>query len=120
MQRNATGAAEAAERYRPELLAEDEPRYLRRQKPVEIRRKKLGGRGWSFYRRILTWTVACAAILIIGMYVTRFLLYSPTMLLLKPDQIEVTGNHVVSREAVLQQFLHDRNRSVLRMSLHNR
>jgi cell division protein FtsQ len=120
IQRNVTGTAEAGERYRPELLAEDEPRYLRRQKPVEIRRKKLGGRGWSFYCRILTWTAACAAIFIIGMYVTRFLLYSPTMLLLKPDQIEVTGNHVVSREAVLQQFLHDRNRSVLRMSLHNR
>jgi cell division protein FtsQ len=120
MHRNATGAAEAAEPYRPELLAEDEPRYLRRQKPVEIRRKKLGGRGWPFYRRILVLTVAGAAIVTIGMYGTRFLLYSPTMLLSKPDQIEVTGNHVVSREAVLQQFLHDRNRSVLRISLNSR
>jgi cell division protein FtsQ len=119
MHRNATGAAEA-EPYRPELLAEDEPRYLRRQKPVEIRRKKLGGRGWPFYRRILVLTVAGAAIVTIGMYGTRFLLYSPTMLLSKPDQIEVAGNHVVSREAVLQQFLHDRNRSVLRISLNSR
>jgi len=25
---------------------DDEPRYLRRQKPVEIRRKKFSGRGW--------------------------------------------------------------------------
>ena len=40
MQRNATAAAADQERYRPELLADDEPRYLRRQKPVEIRRKK--------------------------------------------------------------------------------
>jgi cell division protein FtsQ len=120
MQRNATGAAEAAEPYRPELLADDEPRYLRRQKPVEIRRKKLGGRGWPFYRRILVLTVAGAVAIIIGVYVARFLLYSPTMLLLKPDQIEVVGNRVVSREAVLQQFLHDRNRSVLRISLNNR
>jgi cell division protein FtsQ len=120
MQRNATGAAEAAEPYRPELLADDEPRYLRRQKPVEIRRKKLGGRGWPFYRRILVLTVAGAAVIIIGVYVARFLLYSPTMLLLRPDQIEVVGNRVVSREAVLQQFLHDRNRSVLRISLNNR
>jgi cell division protein FtsQ len=39
------------------------------------------------------------------------------MLLLKPDQIELTGNHIVSREAVLQQFVHDRNRSVLRVPL---
>jgi len=47
----------------------------------------------------------------------RFLLYSPTMLLLKPDQIELSGNRIVSREAVLQQFVHDRNRSVLRIPL---
>jgi len=39
------------------------------------------------------------------------------MLLLRPEQIELTGNHVVTREAVLKQFVEDRNRSVLRMSL---
>jgi len=42
MQRNASGAAADQEAYRPELVADEEPRYLRRQKPVEIRRKKLG------------------------------------------------------------------------------
>ncbi len=47
----------------------------------------------------------------------RFLLYSPQVLLLKPDQIELTGNHIVSREAVLQPFARDRNRSVLRIPL---
>jgi cell division protein FtsQ len=119
MQRNAIGAADA-EPYRPELIAEDEPRYLRRQKPVEIRRKKLGGRGWPFYRRIFIFAVAGTAVVTVVFYGMKFLLYSPTMLLLKPDQIEVTGNHVVSREAVLQQFLHDRNRSVLRISLNGR
>lgn len=117
MQRNATAAAESAEPYRPELIADDEPRYLRRQKPVEIRRKKLGGRGWPFYRRVLVFTAAGALLVTAAFYGTRFLLYSPTVLLLKPDQIEVTGNHVVSREAVLQQFVQDRNHSVLRISL---
>ncbi len=39
IQRNASAATEA-DTYRPELIADDEPRYLRRQKPVEIRRKK--------------------------------------------------------------------------------
>src|SRR5437899_12640518 len=42
------------------------------------------------------------------------------MLLLKPDQIEVNGNRIVSREAVFQQFVHDRNRSVLRVPLDTR
>src|SRR3982074_3800936 len=39
------------------------------------------------------------------------------MLLVKPEQIEVNGNHIVSREAVLQQFVRDRGRSVLRIPL---
>jgi len=115
MQRNASAAE--ADSYRPELVTDDEPRYLRRQKPVEIRRKKFSGRGWPFYRRLLILTFAGAAGVAAAIFGTRFLLYSPTMLLLKPDQIELTGNHIVSREAVLQQFVHDRNQSVLRVAL---
>ena len=115
MQRNATAAD--AEAYRPELIADEEPRYLRRQKPVEIRRKKFTGRGWPFYRRVLVLSVAGIAGLTAVVYGTRFLLYSRAMLLLKPDQIDVSGNHIVAREAVLQQFVHDRNRSVLRVPL---
>jgi cell division protein FtsQ len=116
IQRNASAAAEA-DSYRPELIADDEPRYLRRQKPVEIRRKKFSGRGWPFYRRILVLSCAGVAGVTAAYYGTQFLLYSPSMLLLKPDQVEVTGNRIVSREAVLQQFVHDRNRSVLRVPL---
>jgi cell division protein FtsQ len=119
LQRNSTAAAEA-ERYRPELIADDEPRYLRRQRPVEIRRKKLGGRGWPFYRRLLILSLVGAAVMIASFYGVKFLLYSPSVLLLKPEQIEVSGNRVVSREAVLQQFVHDRNLSVLRISLDGR
>jgi cell division protein FtsQ len=116
IQRNASGAAEA-DSYRPELIADDEPRYLRRQKPVEIRRKKFSGRGWPFYRRILVLTFAGVASVTVAVYGMQFLLYSPSMLLLKADQIELNGNRIVSREAVLQQFVHDRNRSVLRVPL---
>ena len=116
IQRNATAAADA-DSYRPELIAEDEPRYLRRQKPVEIRRKKFSGRGWPFYRKLLVLSFAAVVCMTAAFYGTRFLLYSPSMLLLKPDQIEVNGNRIVSREAVLQQFVHDRNRSVLRVPL---
>src|SRR5258708_33132520 len=115
MQRNATSAD--ADSYRPELIAEDEPRYLRRQKPVEIRRKKFTGRGWPFYRRVLVLGVVGVAGMTVAFYGMQFLLYSPSMLLLKPDQIEVSGNHIVGREAVLQPFAHDRNRSVVRIPL---
>ncbi len=113
--RNASAAE--ADRYRPEMIAEDEPRYLRRQKPVEIRRKKFSGRGWPFYRRVLVLSFTSVVGVTAAYYGTQFLLYSPSMLLLKPEQIEVNGNRIVSREAVLQQFVHDRNRSVLRIPL---
>jgi cell division protein FtsQ len=119
MQRNAAAAADA-DTYRPEPIAEDEPRYLRRQKPVEIRRKKFSGRGWPFYRRLLILSFAAFICLATAVYGTRFLMYSPGMLLIKPDQIEVNGNRIVSREAVLQQFIPDRNRSVLRIPLEER
>lgn len=117
MQRGNAAAAAAAEPYRPELLADEEPRYLRRQKPLEIRRKKFGGRSWPFYRRVLVLTAAGATIATGLTLTARFLMYSPQVLLLKPDQIELTGNHIVTREAVLQPFARDRNRSVLRIPL---
>ncbi|HXM95899.1 MAG TPA: FtsQ-type POTRA domain-containing protein [Candidatus Dormibacteraeota bacterium] len=116
MRRNASAAAES-DAYRPELLAEEEPRYLRRQKPMEIRRKKFAGRSWPFYRRVLGWSIAGAVGVTAAVIGTRFLLYSPQVLLLKSDQIELTGNHVVTRDAVLRHFVHDRNRSVLQIPL---
>src|SRR5882672_1004405 len=97
-------------------MADDEPRYLRRQKPVEIRRKKFRGRGWPFYRRVLVLSFAGFSGVTVAAYGMQFLLYSPAMLL-KADQIELRGNRIVSCEAVSQQFVHDRNRSVLRVPL---
>jgi cell division protein FtsQ len=113
-------AAADAESYRPELLGDEEPRYLRRQKPVEIRRKKFGGRSWPFYRRVLFCGVVGIAGISAAWTAGRFLLYGRPMLLVKPEQIEVNGNHIVSREAVLQQFVRDRGRSVLRIPLDSR
>jgi len=116
--RGATAAD--AETYRPELLTDDEPRYLRRQKPVEIRRKKFSGRSWPFYRRVLAYGVVGIAGASSTWMAGRFLLYGQPMLLIKPEQIEVNGNHIVSREAVLQQFVRDRGHSVLRVPLNAR
>ena len=115
MPRNA--AAADADAYRPELISEDEPRYLRRQRPVEIRRKKFSGKTWSFYRRMLVLGAVAVAGLTAAGVSGEFLLYSPKVALLKPDQLELTGNRIVAREAVLQQFAHDRGRSVLRIPL---
>jgi len=113
-------SAADAESYRPELLGDEEPRYLRRQKPVEIRRKKFGGRSWPFYRRVLFCGVVGIAGISAAWTAGRFLLYGHPMLLVRPEQIEVNGNHIVSREAVLQQFVRDRGRSVLRVPLDSR
>ena len=111
------GATADAETYRPELLNDDEPRYLRRQKPVEIRRKKFSGRSWPFYRRVFFYGVVGIAGISAAWTAGRFLLYGQPMLLIRPDQVEISGNHIVSREAVLQQFARDRGRSMLRIPL---
>jgi len=88
IQRNASAAtAGEQETYRPELVTDDEPRYLRRQKPVEIRRKKFSGKTWPFYRRVLVGTVIGGVFVATVGFAARYLLYSPQMLLLKPDQI---------------------------------
>src|SRR5258707_9147925 len=103
--RGATAAD--ADTYRPELLGDEEPRYLRRQKPVEIRRKKFGGRSWPFYRRVLFYGLVGIAGASAAWTAGRFLVYGHQRLLIKPDQIWVTGNQIGSPEAGLQQFVAD-------------
>ncbi|HTA58854.1 MAG TPA: FtsQ-type POTRA domain-containing protein [Candidatus Baltobacteraceae bacterium] len=120
IQRNASAAAADQESYRPDLVTDEEPKYLRRQKPVEIRRKKLGGKTWPFYRRVFVWSVTGAALITVGYFGTRYALYSPQMLLVKPDQIAVSGNRIVGPEEIQKLFVHDRNRSVLRIPLEAR
>jgi cell division protein FtsQ len=121
IQRNAaTSAAAGSEPYRPELIADEEPRYLRRQKPVEIRRRRFSGKGGTYYRQVLAWGLLGVATLGVAAFSVRYLLYSPQMLLLKPEQIEVNGNHIVAQEEVQKLFVRDRNRSVLRIPLNVR
>jgi len=120
MQRNVSAAAAEQETYRPELVTDEEPKYLRRQKPVEIRRKKLGGRSLSFYKRVFVWTMIGGASITAAVFVVRFALYSPQLLLLKPDQIAVSGNRIVAPEEIQKLFINDRNRSVLRIPLETR
>jgi cell division protein FtsQ len=120
IQRNAAAAAADQESYRPELIADEEPKFLRRQKPVEIRRKKIGGKSLSFYRQLFFWTAMGAIVLTAAIMGTRFALHSPQMLLVKPDQIEVSGNHIVAKEEIQKLFVGDRNRSLLQVNLDKR
>ena len=120
IQRNVAAATAEQEAYRPELIADEEPKFLRRQKPVEIRRKKLGGKTWSFYRRLFFWSLVSVALFAVGFIGTRFALHSPQMLLVRPDQIDVSGNHIVPKEEIQKLFLHDRNQSVLQIPLDTR
>ena len=120
IQRNASAAAADQESYRPDLVTDEEPKYLRRQKPVEIRRKKLGGKTWPFYRRVFVWSVTGAVLITAGYFGARYALYSPQMLLVKPDQISVSGNRIVAPEEIQKLFARDRDRSVLRIPLEAR
>jgi cell division protein FtsQ len=109
-----------AEAYPAEVLAEEEPRYLRRQKPVEIKRRKFGKRAWKTYLRVSAWVVVGTAAAGLAYEVARYLYASPQMALLHPEQIELAGNHYVSRASVLEAFVADRGRSVLRIPLEER
>ena len=109
-----------AEAYPQESLAEEEPRYLRRQKPVEIRRRKFGKKAWKTSFRVALAGVVVAlaggAIFAAG----NFLLTSPRMALASPSLVELSGNHFVSRASILEIFAADRGRSVLRIPLAKR
>jgi len=115
--RNATADSET---YRSELVTDDEPRYLRRQKPVEIRRKKFGAKNWSLYRRFSLWVLTAAAVAVVCFFAADFALHSQQVLLKKTDQIELLGNHTVARDAVVNVFYPDREHSVLTIPLNKR
>ncbi len=105
------------EALQPDLAAEEEPRYLRRQKPVEVKRRRFGRRSLQLYKRI---AVGSAAALVSGfvLYVVwDFVANSARLRLVSVDQIELGGNHYVTRATVLEKFAGDRGRSVLRIPL---
>jgi cell division protein FtsQ len=108
------------ELYPREALADEEPRYLRRQKPVEIKRRKFGRQAWKTYLRLTMWTAVGLAAGAAAYECGRFLLGSPDMALLHPDQIRLEGNHYVTAEAVRKIFVPDRGLSVLRIPISER
>ena len=103
-----------------DALAEDEPKYLRRQKPVEIRKRKFNRKAWPLYRRILAATVAALCLGFALYEAATYLLYSPGVLLKNAGQIEVHGGRYVTAEAIAEKFSADMGRSVVRVPLTER
>jgi len=106
--------------YPQEVMADEEPRYLRRQKPVEIRRRKFGRQAWKTYLRVTAWTALGLAGAAAAYECGRFLLTSRRVALLHPDQISVEGNHYVRPQSVRQIFVADRGKSLLRIPIDER
>jgi cell division protein FtsQ len=103
-----------------DALAEDEPKYLRRQKPVEIRKRKFNRKAWPLYRRILAASVAALCLGFALYEGATYLLYSPGVLLKNGEQIEVRGGRYVTAEAIAEKFSADMGRSVVRVPLTER
>ena len=109
-----------AEAYPQEVLADEEPKYLRRQKPLEIKRRKFGKKAWKTYLRVAFGTAVAAGGVGIAYMVGHFLLASPEMALIRPEQIQVAQNHYVSPASVREIFRVDRGHSILRIPLNER
>jgi cell division protein FtsQ len=103
-----------------DALAEEEPKYLRRQKPFGIRKRKFGRKTWPLYRRILVATTAVLAGGLLVFSAGRFLLYSPSVMLERPDQLQIEGSHFVTRDAVVEKFAADMGRSIILVPLQER
>jgi cell division protein FtsQ len=103
-----------------DALAEDEPKYLRRQKPVEIRKRKFSRKTWPLYRRILVGSVLAVVAGFAVYEAAAYLLYSPDVQLRSAEQIEIQGNRFVPEDAVTEKFSADIGRSVVRVPLTER
>jgi cell division protein FtsQ len=106
--------------YPPDVLAEEEPKFLRRQKPLEVRRRKFGKQQRALYLRVLIAGAVLLAVGIVGFAAADFARYSPQFKLAGPEQIEVTGIKQVMPEAVLERFSADFGRSSLRVPIEER
>src|ERR1700751_2919323 len=96
-----------------DALAEEEPKYLRRQKPVEIRKRKFSRKTWPLYRRVLAGGIA-ALVLGYALYQAGiYFLFSPGIMMDRADQIEIQGNRFVSPDSIVEKFSADMHHSVV-------
>jgi len=106
--------------YPQEVMAEEEPKYLRRQKPVEIKRRKFSRQAWKTYLRLTLFGALGLAGVAAAYQCGRFLLTSRQMALLHPDQISIEGNHYVRLQSVRQIFFADRGKSLVQIPIDQR
>jgi cell division protein FtsQ len=104
----------------PDALAEEEPKYLRRQKPVEIRKRKFSGKTWPLYRRVLVGAIAALASGLVLYQAGRYFLFSQGVMIERAEQIEIRGNRFVPADAIVEKFSADMHRSVVRVPLGER
>ena len=103
-----------------DALAEDEPKFLRRQKRVEIRRRKFSRKALPLYRRILVGSFAALS-MGIALYVTAaYLLHSSAVILASGSQIDIRGSRFVPPDVVTEKFSADMGRSVVQVPLRER
>jgi cell division protein FtsQ len=109
-----------AEAYPQEILADEEPKYLRRQKPLEIKRRKFGKRAWKGYARVSLWAGIGIAAAGVSYMIGHFLMAAKEMALIHPDQVQISATHYVTANSVREIFRADRDHSVLRIPLDER
>ena len=83
---------------------DEEPKYLRRQKPLEIKRRKFGRKAWKTYLHVTMWAAVGVAGAWAAYDLSHFLLTSPETALVHPEQIVLAGNHYVAPASVLRIF----------------
>src|SRR5712671_1527680 len=103
-----------------DALAEEEPKYLRRQKPVEIRKRKFNRKSWPLYRRVLVAIVVTVAAGFMLYQAGNYFLFSPGVMLTSAEQIVIEGNRFVASDAIVEKFSADMGRSVVRVPLGER
>ena len=110
-----------AEAYPQEVLADEEPKYLRRQKPLEIKRRKFGRKAWKTYLRVTLWAAAGIAGAVRGVRMRTFSAVLAGMALLHPDQVEHRREPLRFRRERASKFLRPTAaKSVLRIPLDER
>jgi cell division protein FtsQ len=94
------------------------PRYLRKQKPAEVKRKRTEPLGSRWRRGLAAFALVVGVSGAVG-WCAYLLWFSPATRL-APTGIEVRGEHFVSRTSVVSVFAPDLGRSVLRVPLDRR